>query len=155
MVGKGANMQQLRIMPDIIQNQTISSLSATRTVLEGAKLMAEKHVAAVVVVDDGKLSGIVTERDFTQRVIAKGLDPEKTSIGDIMTKDPDTLSPGESAGDALELMSVRNYRHLPVVEDGKVVGMVSIRDLYSAVKTALEADIRETEAFVFGDRYGA
>ncbi|MDP6572280.1 MAG: CBS domain-containing protein [Rhodospirillales bacterium] len=148
-------MQQLRIMPDIIQNQTITSLTATRSVLEGAKLMAEKNVAAIIIVDDGKLSGIVTERDLTQRVLAKGMDAKKTSIGDIMTKDPDTLSPGDSAIDALELMSVRNYRHLPVVENGEVVGMVSIRDLYSAVKTGLEADIRETEAFVFGDRYGA
>ncbi len=148
-------MQQLRIMPDIIENQTIASLTTARSVLEGAKMMAEKHVAAIVIVDDGKLSGIVTERDLTQRVLAKGLDPEKTSLGDIMTKDPDTLSPGDSALDALELMSVRNYRHLPVVEDETVVGMVSIRDLYSAVKKGLEADIRETEAFVFGDRYGS
>ncbi len=155
MAKKGANMQQLRIMPDIIQNQTITSLSATRSVLEGAKLMAEKNVAAIIIVDDGKLSGIVTERDLTQRVLAKGLDAKKTSIGDIMTKDPDTLSPGDSALDALELMSVRNYRHLPVVENGEVVGMVSIRDLYSTVKKGLEADIRKTEAFVFGDRYGA
>ena len=149
-------MQQLRIIPDIIHNQTISGLSAKRPVLEGAKLMAEKNVAAIVVIsDDGKLSGIVTERDLTQRVLAKGLDPDKTTIGDIMTKDPDTLSPGDSALDALELMSVRKYRHLPVVENGEVVGMVSIRDLYSAVKKGLEAAIKETEAFVFGDRYGA
>ena len=149
-------MQQLQIIPDIIHNQTISGLSAERPVLEGAKLMAEKNVAAIVVIsDDGKLSGIVTERDLTQRVLAKGLDPDKTTIGDIMTKDPDTLSPGDSALDALELMSVRKYRHLPVVENGEVVGMVSIRDLYSAVKKGLEADIKETEAFVFGDRYGA
>lgn len=149
-------MQQLQIIPDIIHNQTISALSAERPVLEGAKLMAEKNVAAIVVIsDDGKLSGIVTERDLTQRVLAKGLDPDKTTIGDIMTKDPDTLSPGDSALDALELMSVRKYRHLPVVENGEVVGMVSIRDLYSAVKKGLEADIKETEAFVFGDRYGA
>ena len=149
-------MQQLRIIPDIIHNQSISGLSAERPVLEGAKFMAEKNVAAIVVIsDDGKLSGIVTERDLTQRVLAKGLDPDKTTIGDIMTKDPDTLSPGDSALDALELMSVRKYRHLPVVEDGEVVGMVSIRDLYSAVKRSLEADIKETEAFVFGDRYGA
>jgi CBS domain-containing protein len=148
-------MRQLRIIPDIIQNQTIVSLSAASTVLEGAKMMAEKHVAAIVIVDDGKISGIITERDLTQRVLAKGLDPVEISIADIMTKDPDTLSPGDSARDALELMSVRNYRHLPVVEDGKVVGMVSIRDLYSAVKADLEADIKETEAFVFGDRYGA
>ena len=60
-----------------------------------------------------------------------------------------------AAGDALELMQSRKYRHLPVTEDGKCVGMVSIRDLYAAVKLALEEDIKETEAFVFRDRYGA
>ncbi|MCH8237100.1 MAG: CBS domain-containing protein [Proteobacteria bacterium] len=72
-----------------------------------------------------------------------------------MTKNPDTLAPEDSAGDALELMQSRHYRHLPVVEDGICVGMVSVRDLYKAAKSALEENIRETEAFVFGDRYGA
>ena len=103
----------------------------------------------------GSPGRIITERDLTRRVVAKDLDPKKTPIIDIMTANPDTLSPDDSAGDALELMQSRHFRHLPVVEDGKCVGMVSIRDLYTAVKSALEENIRETEAFVFGDRYGA
>jgi CBS domain-containing protein len=72
-----------------------------------------------------------------------------------MTKNPMTVSPDDSAMDALELMRERKFRHLPVAKNGKVVGMVSIRDLYDAAKTALEENVRETEAFVFGDRYGA
>ena len=72
-----------------------------------------------------------------------------------MTKNPDTLAPGDTALDALELMRSRQFRHLPVVEGDTVVGMVSIRDLYDSVKGELEKNIRETEAFVFGDRYGA
>ena len=72
-----------------------------------------------------------------------------------MTANPDVLDPKDSATDALELMLTRGYRHLPVVEDGKCVSMVSIRDLYTSVREALEQDIRDTEAFVFGDRYGA
>ena len=67
----------------------------------------------------------------------------------------DTLDPSDSAGDALEMMRNRSFRHLPVSKDGKIMGMVSVRDLYSAVKADLEDNIRETEAFVFGDRYGA
>ena len=147
---------QRKIMPDIVKKQTVSALKADNTVHEAATMMAKVNVAAIIVEDDkGLLTGIVTERDLTRRVIAKGLDPNNTPITDIMTANPDTLSPDDSAGDALELMQSRHFRHLPVVEDGKCVGMVSIRDLYMAVKSSLEENIRETEAFVFGDRYGA
>jgi len=147
---------RLRIIPDIVNHQKLSILSKQNTAREAAKQMAEKDIAAIVVTDDGgRLLGIVTERDLTRRVIAGNRDADKVAVGEIMTGDPDTLAPGDSALDALELMRTRKYRHLPVVDDGRVVGMVSIRDLYAAVKTALEKDIRETEAFVFGDRYGA
>ena len=144
------------IMPDIIKQQVISSLKPDNTVIEAAILMTSANIAAVVVLDeDGKLVGIITERDMTRRVIAKNLDPKETPIFEIMTKKPDTLAPADSAGDALELMQARHFRHLPVVEDGKCVGMVSLRDLFSAAQTTLEENIRETEAFVFGERYGA
>ena len=145
-----------KIIPDIVQRQNVCALTKADTVLTGAKQMAERHIAALVIVDDAsKLIGIVTERDMTQRVLAKGLDPKVTLLGDVMTKNPDTLAPDDSASDALELMRSRNYRHLPVTENGRCIAVVSIRDLYAAVKSALEEDIRETEAFVFGDRYGA
>ena len=105
--------------------------------------------------DDGILIGIITERDLTQQVLAAGLDGETTKVGDVMTANPDILGPEDSAMDALELMQNRGYRHLPVVENGKCVSIVSNRDLYASIKEALEQDIRETKAFVFGDRYGA
>ena len=147
---------QRKIVPNIVERRAITSVAPGDTVFTAAVKMAEAHIAALVVVEDGdKLIGIITERDMTQRVVAKGADPSATPVSEIMTKNPDTLSPDDSAGDALELMQTRNYRHLPVAEDGVCVGMVSIRDLYAAVKSALEEDIREKEAFVFGDRYGA
>ncbi len=147
---------RLRIIPDIVNDQNLCVLSKQDTAREAAKQMAEKDIAAIVVTDDGgELLGIVTERDLTRRVIAGNRDADKVTVGEIMTANPDTLAPRDSALDALELMRTRKYRHLPVVDDGRIVGMVSIRDLYAAVKTALEKDIRETEAFVFGDRYGA
>ena len=145
-----------RIMPDIVKDQSICKLPTTASVQDGARQMREDNVAAVVVADDaGAMVGIVTERDLTRRVLAEGRDPGATTLGDIMTKDPDTLAPSDSASEALELMRVRRYRHLPVVDETGVVGMVSIRDLYDAVKDDLEKGIKETEAFVFGDRYGA
>lgn len=145
-----------RIIPDIVKDQKICELPASGTVFEAARQMTDCDVAAVVVLDeDGKLMGIVTERDITRRLVAHGRRARETTLGDIMTESPDTLAPTDTAGDALELMRVRNYRHIPVVENGKVVGMVSIRDLYAAIKVELEENIKETEAFVFGDRYGA
>src|SRR3970282_2845522 len=120
---------QRKIMPDIVKRQTISSLKSENTAHEPATMMLKANIGAVVVLDkQGRLTGIVTERDMTRRVVAKGLDPNKTQLADIMTKNPDTLSPDDSAFDALELMQARNYRHLPVVEDGKCVGLGSVRD---------------------------
>jgi CBS domain-containing protein len=147
---------QRKIIPDIVKKQTISSLKINSTVFEAATMMNNTNVAAIVVLDEAsKLVGIVTERDLTRRAIAKNLDPNTTPIEKIMTKNPDTLAPDDSASDALELMQSRHFRHLPVVEKEICVGMVSIRDLYIAAKSSLEENIRETEAFIFGDRYGA
>ena len=147
---------QRKIVPNVVARKQVATVVVEDTAFQAAKLMADKHIAALVVVDgESKIIGIVTERDMTQRIIAAGLDGKTTPVKHIMTGNPDTLSPEDSAGDALELMQTRNYRHLPVTEDGKCIAVVSIRDLYVSVKEALEEDIRETEAFVFGDRYGA
>jgi len=147
---------QRKIVPDIVQPTDVASVTAEDTVIAAATLMRDRKIAALIVVDNaGKLSGIVTERDIVFRGTAGGLDPNTTKIADIMTPNPDTLAPGDSASDALELMQTRNYRHLPVVVDGTCIAVVSVRDLFNSVKESLEESIRETEAFVFGDRYGA
>ena len=143
-----------KIIPDIVQRLNIASVKVDDTVFECAKTMVDAHISALVVLDgDGILIGIITERDLTQRILAAGLDCKTTKVGDVMTANPDVLGPDDSAMDALELMQTRGYRHLPVAEDGKCGSIVSIRDLYTSAKEALEQDIRETEAFVFGDRY--
>ena len=144
-----------KIIPDIVEATNVLTMTAEDSAQEAAKQMASKNVAAMIISDSaGLITGIVTERDLCQKVMAKGMNPASTSVGEIMTTNPDTLSPDDSASDALELMQTRKYRHLPVVQDGKCQAVVSVRDLYSAVKETLEEDIRETEAFVFGDRYG-
>ncbi len=147
---------QRKIVPDIVQPTDVASVTAEDTVLAAATIMRDRKIAALIVVDSaGKLSGIVTERDVVFRGTAGGLDPSTTKIAEIMTPNPDTLAPGDSASDALELMQTRNYRHLPVVVDGTCIAVVSVRDLFKSVQESLEESIRETEAFVFGDRYGA
>jgi CBS domain-containing protein len=145
-----------RIIPGVVKNQTIRSLSAQNTAYEAARMMVDSHISAIVITDDnGDLKGIVTERDMVHRVLVTNTKAADLRLEDIMTKDPLTVSPNDSAMDALELMRERKFRHLPVTENSKVVGMVSIRDLYDAAKAELEENVRETEAFVFGDRYGA
>ena len=146
---------QRKIIPDIVQRLDIASVKVNDTIYQCAKTMADAHISALIVVDDDEiLIGIITERDLTQRILATGLDGKTTRVGDVMTANPDILGPDDSAMDALELMQTRGYRHLPVAEDGKCVSIVSIRDLYTSAKEALEQDIKETEAFVFSDRYG-
>ena len=144
-----------KIIPDVVNEQKLSNLTPKDTVRAAAQLMEQKHIAAVLVVEDDKLVGIITERYLTTKVLAKGVDPDSISIADVMTPNPDTLAPSDRPSNALELMSVRGYRHLPVTEDGKPVGIVSIRDLYAIIKDGLEQDVKDRDAFIFGETYGS
>jgi CBS domain-containing protein len=143
-----------KIVPDVINDQVLHKVAPTDTVRSAARLMKEKKIAAVLVMDGERLVGIITERDMTVRVIAAGLNPETTLARDIMTANPDTLSPDDKASDAIRMMRERNYRHLPVVDGQKVVGMVSVRDLYAVYNTELEQDLKDRNAFIYGENYG-
>lgn len=144
-----------KIVPDVVSDQDIRLFTAETSVLEAARYMSERHIGAVLIGTDGRLSGIFTERDLLTRVVAAGRDPAATRLEQVMTRDPDTLEPGDAAFDALEKMNARGYRHLPVVDGGRLVGIVSIRDLHAAVKRELEADLERREAFIFGSGYSA
>ena len=144
-----------KIIPDVISNQNLQTLPPEASVREAAKIMGSSKISAILVLKDDHLIGIVTERDMTAKVLAAGLDPEATQISEIMTPNPDCLSPSDAPNSALEKMSNRGYRHLPVVDGEDVVGMLSIRDLYAYVKDQLEEDVRQREAFMFDTGYGA
>jgi CBS domain-containing protein len=146
---------QRKIVPDIVKDQVIALVAPTVTVRDAAEIMAERHIGALLVGDGDKMVGIFTERDVLTRVVARNLDPDTTPLEAVMTKNPDTVRPDEMALNALARMRDKGYRHLPVVEDDKLVGIVSIRDLYSAVTTELESDIKEREAFIFDTGYGS
>jgi CBS domain-containing protein len=145
---------QRMIVPDIIHKQVLIFAQETATAREAARLMADNKVSAVMIVDRGVLHGIFTERDLAVKVVAAGLDPDRVTLGDVMTPDPDTLRPNDTANSALQKMRNGGYRHLPVVDDTTVVGMVSVRDLYSAVLGEAEDDIRELDSFIHGPGYG-
>ena len=143
-----------KVVPDIVSEQKIELLSAATTVRDAARNMAERHIGAVLIGESGRLSGIFTERDLLIRVVARGLDPDGTRLKDVMTPDPDTVEPDDWATVALERMRASGYRHVPVVEDDVVVGIVSLRDLYAAAKRELEEDLQQREAFIFDTGYG-
>ncbi|WP_119167292.1 CBS domain-containing protein [Algihabitans albus] len=144
-----------RIMPDVIApGQQLSMLSPDATVTEAVRLMRDRHIGAVLILEGQKLRGIFTERDVLTRVVAQERDPATTPVSDVMTPDPDTVAPDDTAIDALDRMSTQGYRHLPVVASERVVAIVSIRDLYAAVRRSLERDLRERDAYIFGESYG-
>jgi CBS domain-containing protein len=144
-----------RIVPDVISDQVLHKVTPRDTVRHASRLMREKKIAAVLVMEDDRLMGIVTERDMTVRVVAAGIDADGTPVREIMTANPDTLAPGDTASDAIRMMKMHNYRHLPVVEGGRVVGMVSVRDLYAVYNGELEQDLKDRNAYIYGESYGA
>jgi len=143
-----------KIVPDVISDQVLQKVSPKDTVRTAAKLMRDKKIAAVLVMNADKLVGIVTERDMTARVIAAGVNPDSAEVSQVMTENPDTLSPHDTAADAIHMMKNHGYRHLPVVENDKVVGMVSVRDIYAVYNGELEQDLKERNAFIYGESYG-
>tara|TARA_R100001143_G_C3339577_1_gene123566 strand:- start:533 stop:1012 length:480 start_codon:yes stop_codon:yes gene_type:complete len=144
-----------KIVPGVVKEQSIATLNPADSVMDAVNMMTERKIGAVIIVDNSaRLAGIFTERDLVNRVVAKGLDTASTPLKQVMTANPDTLGPDDTAMNALELMSARRYRHLPVIDGETVVGMVSIRDLFNVVKAQLEEDLREREKFIFGSDYG-
>jgi CBS domain-containing protein len=100
--------------------------------------MRKNNVGAVLIVEDEALKGILTVNDMTYRVIAEGRDPDKTLLGEIMTPDPDTVGSDTTAIEALRLMQDGDYRHLPVVDGGRILGLVSRRDFHGVEKARLD-----------------
>ena len=147
---------QRKIIPGVIDGcQALCCLGRQATVLDAAVTMHERQVGAVMIVEQGRLVGIATERDVMFRVVAAGRDPAATRLGEIMTPDPETLRPDDLAVQALAMMRKGRYRHLPVLDGSDVIGMVSIRDLYEAVRAGLEEDLHSAETLIYGEQYGA
>lgn len=140
-----------KIVPDVIgTGQDLAIMRPGVSVREAARLMTERKIGAVMIGDRSRLEGIFTERDLLTKVIAANRDPDNVTLAEVMTRDPDTIGPNASAHEALQRMSERGYRHLPVTENGRIVGMVSVRDIYGAMLKELEDELHERDAFIQG-----
>ena len=114
---------------EIIEGHPLFHVKMSDNARDAAKVMSDKNVGAVAVLDSDRLVGIFSERDLMKRVVAAGLDPAKTQVSNVMTKDLVVGRPDDDINDALQKMHSIGCRHLPVVDAGRIVGMLSLRDL--------------------------
>lgn len=134
-----------RPVRQLVKNQRILTATATMPVVEAAVAMREAKVGAIMVLSGPRLVGIFTERDALYRVLAAGKDPKRTTLADVMTVSPTTIGPDMPFGHALHIMYDRGFRHVPVVENGQPIGMVSARDALGPEMEQFEEELRERE----------
>lgn len=131
----------------------VFSVEPTTTVYKAIELMSERNIGGLVITDaDGNMLGIFTERDYARRVILEGRSSKDTAIGEIMTTDPVTVSPDNSIEDCMKLMTERFIRHLPVLDNGCLCGMISIGDVVRFIIDEQRGIIEELEVYITGHR---
>jgi CBS domain-containing protein len=139
---------------DILRSKgySIWSTGPNTSVYEALQLMAEKNVGAVLVVESGKIAGIFSERDYARKVILKGKFSRDTAIREVMTEKVITVAPGQTVDDCMLLMTEKHIRHLPVVENGQALGVISIGDVVKAIISDQRFTINQLEDYITGKR---
>ena len=128
----------------------IISVNPEDSVLDAIRLMAEKSIGSLVVMKDQELLGIMSERDYARKVIIKGKSSESTAVSEIMTVNVFTTSSSATVNECMSLMTEKKIRHLPVVEDNTVIGMISIGDLVGAIIADQQEEIEQLEHYISG-----
>ncbi|MDH3612554.1 MAG: CBS domain-containing protein [Gammaproteobacteria bacterium] len=128
----------------------VISVTPETSVLDAIKLMAEKSIGSLVVMNGEELCGILSERDYARKVIIKGRSSQSTQVSEIMSTTVFTTTSAQTVNDCMELMTEKHFRHLPVVEDNKVIGMISIGDLVQAIISDQQEEIHQLEQYISG-----
>lgn len=128
----------------------IFSVSPDATVYDAIALMADKNVGALLVVENSRLVGIVSERDYSRKVMLRGKRSRETTVREIMSSQLTTVDPKQSVDDCLRFMTEKRVRHLPVVKEGAICGVISIGDLVKHVISAQSAAIDQLERYISG-----
>jgi CBS domain-containing protein len=126
------------------------SISPEATVFDAIQLMAEKNVGAVLVTEHGKLVGIVSERDYTRKVVLRGKASKTTAVGEILSSNIIHVSPNHTVEECMRLMTDHHVRHLPVLAGERIVGIVSIGDLVNWIITAQHTTISQLQTYITG-----
>jgi CBS domain-containing protein len=130
------------------KGRALYSVTPEDPVLEAIRLMAERHVGALLVMQGEELIGIVSERDYARKVILLGRSSDSTPVSQIMSSPVHTVSPDQSVQDCMRLMTERRIRHLPVLDRGRVAGVISIGDLVKAVMEDQQHTIEQLETYI-------
>lgn len=130
------------------KGSAVHGISPQASVLDAIKLMAEKGIGALVVLDEGRLTGMVSERDYARKVILLGRASQNTAVREIMTDKVVTVRSEQTVEDCMALMTDKRIRHLPVVDNGKLAGVVSIGDLVKEVIADREETIKQLESYI-------
>jgi signal-transduction protein with cAMP-binding, CBS, and nucleotidyltransferase domain len=128
----------------------VLSVETNETVLDAISLMAQVNIGAVLVQKDDVIAGIFTERDYLQKIALKSLSSQKTCVGDVMTTPVISADPGDSVQQCMETMTTCHCRHLPVVKDGKLLGIVSIGDLVKKMLDEKESEVEKLSQYITG-----
>jgi CBS domain-containing protein len=126
------------------------TISPDATVFEAIRMLADKNVGALLVVEEGKVMGMFSERDYTRKVALEGKTSQKTLVREIVSKDVVTVTPLNTVEDCMRLMTDKRIRHLPVLDNGKLVGLVSIGDMVNWIISAQSATIDQMESYLTG-----
>ena len=128
----------------------VIKVAPEQSVLEAIKVLAAENVGAAIVMTGDRLAGILSERDYTRKVILKGRSSDTTRVEEIMTANVIVVNPRTKTRECMELMTEKNIRHLPVVDEGRVIGMVSIRDIVSDIIADQDFTIEQLEHYISG-----
>ena len=142
----------MKLVKHLLDNKggTLISIVEDASVLDAITLMADHAVGSLLVMDGPVLKGIVTERDYARKVIIKGRSSSTTQVGEIMTSKVLTATLEQTVKECMTVMTERKIRHLPVVDDGQVVGMISIGDLVQAIIAHQQEEIQHLEQYISG-----
>jgi CBS domain-containing protein len=133
-------------------NQSVHTITASDSVYDAIKLMAEKQIGALVVIDRDSVAGIITERDYARKVVLKDRSSKTTPVRDIMSKAVRFVRPDQSSDECMALMTDRRIRHLPVIDQERLVGMISIGDLVKNIIAEQQFTIQQLEHYISGER---
>jgi CBS domain-containing protein len=144
-------MTTVRQILDNKKSSQIISVGPDTTVFDALQLMASKDVSAVLVLENERLVGIFTERDYARKLILRGRSSKETRIGELMTQNLLTISPSQTVDDIMSIMTENRFRHLPVVERGQLIGIVTIGDAVKAVIDQQQQTINHLAGYISGD----
>jgi CBS domain-containing protein len=140
----------MRVVAELLHSkgERVWSVAPDQTVLEAIRLMADKEIGALVVTSGEEVVGIVSERDYARKIALRGKSSETTPVRDVMSSEVTAVSPSQSVEECMAVMTEKRIRHLPVIEKGKLVGIVSIGDLVKAVIEEQQYTIKQLEHYI-------